>query len=75
MTMKTILKTIAKSATTLLLTYNLQLITADAQTVFTSNFETWNDSVPTDWMGTETSFSADSVLKDSASVYQGKICL
>ncbi len=43
----------------------LSIATLSAQTVFTSNFTTWDalDSLPTDWDGLKTSLSGDSMIK------------
>lgn len=39
--------------------------------VFTSGFETWNDTVPAEWMGSKTSLSADSVTQVTTDVHGG----
>ncbi len=48
----------------------LALATA-ASAQFTSGFETWTDTVPSDWMGSKTTLSADSVAQVSNNPHGG----
>ncbi|MBK6829584.1 MAG: carbohydrate binding domain-containing protein [Flavobacteriales bacterium] len=53
-----------------LLSFVLLAATA-ASAQFTSGFENWPDTVPSDWMGTKTTISADSVIQVSTDVHGG----
>ncbi|MBP7407843.1 MAG: carbohydrate binding domain-containing protein [Flavobacteriales bacterium] len=53
-----------------LLSFVLLAATA-ASAQFTSGFENWPDTVPSDWMGTKTTLNADSVIQVSTDVHGG----
>lgn len=47
---------------------------ANAQ-VFTSGFETWNDTLPADWIGSKTNINLDSVNQVSSNVHGGSFAV
>ena len=60
-------------ASLLLLSLIALVGTASAQ--FTSGFENWTDTVPSDWMGSKTTLSADSVEKVSTNAHSGSFAV
>ncbi len=56
---------------TFLLSAVLLISTASAQVVFTSNFTSWNDTVPTDWFGDKTSLHWDSIIETNMGSVNG----
>lgn len=60
-------------ASLLLLSLIALVGTASAQ--FTSSFENWTDTVPSDWMGSKTTLSADSVEKVSTNAHSGSFAV
>lgn len=54
-----------------LLLLSFSVLTAAASAQFSSGFENWPDTVPSDWMGSKTTLNADSVLQVSTNVHGG----
>ncbi|MEO8591083.1 MAG: T9SS type A sorting domain-containing protein [Flavobacteriales bacterium] len=57
--------------TTILLLSLVALATAANAQVFTSGFENWNDTLPTDWFGVKSNISSDSIEQVTTNVHAG----
>lgn len=59
----------------LLLSTLLLVGAANAQVIFQSGLETWNDSVPTDWFGVKTNQEVDSIAQVTTNTHGGTLAI